>query len=424
MFLNRLSTTRKYSVLVLSVVGLATGCANAPQNNAEEQIQSTGSGDGCLPDRKWLRPADGKILLTPDVVATATQQKVVLLGELHDSSSHHLWQATMVAALAARGREVIIGLEMLPASAQPVLDQWIAGELSESEFLKRSGWSEYWRFDPELYMPILRVARLYRMPVYGLNVDRALVDLVKSKGWENLSNSEREGLHDPAPALESYQRMLAESFVLHAQHNKHEDSDTAEKEMSDEQFAQIQKNQAFLRFVQGQLLWDGAMAQRINDILASNPDAQVIGIMGSGHMMNAQGVPYQLRTSGTSELAVLLPWDKDLPCEWITADLADAIYGISNTPPEAPDLAKPRLGIHIENNASGVIIKKIEPGSIGEAAGLQASDVIVVIAGRSKPKVNDVIDAVGKVAPGNWLPIVIARDGAEKELVAKFPSQL
>lgn len=423
MFLNRLPTTCKYSFLVLLVVVFA-GCANAPQNNANAQIQLPNRGDGCLPDRTWLRPADGQILLTSGVVADAAKQKVVLLGELHDSSSHHLWQATMIAALAARGRDVIVGLEMLPASAQPVLDQWIAGELSESEFLKHSGWSEYWRFDPELYMPILRVARLYRIPVYGLNVDRALVNLVKTKGWENLSESEREGLQDPAPALESYQRMLAESFVLHAQHNKHENSDASANEMTDEQFSQLQQNQAFLRFVQGQLLWDAAMAQRINDILAKNSNAQVVGIMGSGHMMNAEGVPYQLRTSGTTELAVLLPWDKELPCEWITADLADAIYGISNTPAEAPDLTKPRLGIHIENHASGVIIKKIEPGGIGEAAGLQANDVIVVIAGRTKPQVNDVIDAVGKVAPGNWLPVVVARDGAEKELVAKFPSQL
>ncbi len=403
--------------LIVVLLGLG-GCANAP-----EQAHSGGDavavdGGSCLPERGWVVPASGEKLSSHQVFSRYGERDVVLLGEIHDSLAHHNWQTSVVASLASRGRNVVIGLEMLPRSAQPALDEWVAGGLSESDFLAKAGWRDYWRFDHELYMPILRLARLYRIPVYALNVERGLMQKIRERGWEGLTAEDREGLQDPASAPEDYRRMLAESFVMHDRSGGHGD---AVPELTDERFAALRQDTKFQRFVQGQLVWDAAMAQRIAALRHISPDAQIIGIMGSGHMMDGHGVPYQLRTLGVDSVAVLVPWDDDLPCEMMTAQVADVVFAIHSAPPEAPSMAKPRLGIHIEDDESGVRVTKIEPGSIAESAGFNVDDVIVSIAARGRPKVADIVGTVQSMAPGTWLPVVVLRADHEVELLAKFP---
>ena len=46
-------------------------------------------------------------------------------------------------------------MEMFPRRLQPVLDRWVAGGLSEAEFLKQAEWDRVWHYDPQLYLPIL-----------------------------------------------------------------------------------------------------------------------------------------------------------------------------------------------------------------------------------------------------------------------------
>ena len=41
----------------------------------------------------------------------------------------------------------MIGFEAFPRRVQPVLERWVAGQLSESEFLAQSDWRNVWRFD-------------------------------------------------------------------------------------------------------------------------------------------------------------------------------------------------------------------------------------------------------------------------------------
>ncbi|MEK9867845.1 MAG: ChaN family lipoprotein, partial [Betaproteobacteria bacterium] len=60
---------------------------------------------------------------TKNILEKAKVADFVLLGEQHDQASHHRWQAQMIASLIALRDDVVIGLEMLPRSAQNVLDQ-------------------------------------------------------------------------------------------------------------------------------------------------------------------------------------------------------------------------------------------------------------------------------------------------------------
>jgi uncharacterized iron-regulated protein len=85
--------------------------------------------------------------------------------------------------------------------------------------------------------------------------------------------------------------------------------------------------QKFYLFIQGQLLWDRAMAEGVASVLTKNEAPLVIGIMGSWHLINRHGVPHQLSSLGIDDAAVLVPWDVHFECSEITSAFADAIYG-------------------------------------------------------------------------------------------------
>src|SRR5690606_12433836 len=84
------------------------------------------------------------------------------------------------------GRPLAIGLEMLPASAQAALDDWVDGRLSDDEFLERSRWYEHWGYDWRYYRDLFAFARDHRIPMHGINIPRAIVTAVRRGGLDAL----------------------------------------------------------------------------------------------------------------------------------------------------------------------------------------------------------------------------------------------
>jgi len=106
----------------------------------------------CVPRGVWsaLGPSGLQPLPIKTLISDLALRSVVLLGERHDSAEHHRWQLQVITALHAARTDMVIGLEMFPRAAQPALDRWIAGAVSEAEFLRESGWREVWQMDPQL----------------------------------------------------------------------------------------------------------------------------------------------------------------------------------------------------------------------------------------------------------------------------------
>jgi len=94
-----------------------------------------------------------------------------------------------------------------------VLDQWVKGDLKEKSFLKAVNWRKVWGFDPGLYMRLFNSARMHRIPMVALKVDRQLVSCVGAEGWDAVLEKDREGLSDSATESAAYQRELARVYV-------------------------------------------------------------------------------------------------------------------------------------------------------------------------------------------------------------------
>jgi len=402
--------TRRTAALLLVLIAGAVAAAAVPGSGDTPRASQSASEPTCVPVARWVIPGAnaGQPTTLEALLERATQAGVVLLGESHDSHEHHRWQLQVITALHARHPDLVIALEMFPRRVQPALDRWVAGEIDEAEFLRASEWRQVWRFDPALYLPIFHFARMNRIPMVAVNVERSLVQAVSEKGYAAVPASEREGVSEPAPAIEAYENMLLESWRDHLPPDKQQDA------------ALARQDEEFRRFVESQLVWDRAMAQGIADAADQKPGVVVVGLMGSGHVIHGWGVSHQLQQMGRKAPLALLPWDRDGDCATLVPGFADAVFGVAE-PPRYAHVARPRLGITLEPADDGVRIGAVTAGSIAERTGLRKGDVIIEIAGVRPEQAIEVAAAVMRQAPGTWLPLKIRRGSRTLEFVAKFP---
>ncbi len=210
----------------------------------------------CLAPASWTIFGARKPQLanSQQVLAELARRDVVLLGEQHDDADHHRWpdhhrwQLQVLAGLHAQRPEMVIGFEMFPRRVQPVLDRWVAGELTIKDFLAQSEWDKVWSVPAEIYLPLFHFARLNRIPMLALNVDQELTRAIAEKGWDAVPAAEREGVGRPAPASTAYQQFLFEIYRQHAA-------------MRGKPAKAGSRDPAFANFVDSQLAWDRAMAE-------------------------------------------------------------------------------------------------------------------------------------------------------------------
>lgn len=390
-------------IAALSLLTLA-GCTA----HADTQPATTPAPQACVNPGTWFDPQVRQTLTTPQALARLKDARVVLLGETHVIADHHRWHLQTVAQLYAQRPDMILGFEAFPRRVQPVLDQWVAGELSEDEFLKQSEWETVWRYDPQLYLPLFHFARINHIPMVALNVDRALIGKVSQVGWKAVPETDRLGISDPAPASAAYVKMLSDVYGQH--------SNGAPKApgLDDPRFA---------NFVDVQVTWDRAMAEASATALQGN-NAQLVAVVGRGHMDYGFGIPHQLADLGVTDVKVLVPWDKLRPCEELTQATppADLVYGLATTKDYLPrEKDGPKLGVLIESADGGVLIKEVMKDSLAHSTGLKAGDLIVRAAGQRVAKSGDLITIIKAMTPGTWLPLNIQRKGIDLEIIARFP---
>jgi len=380
------------AMLTLAFHGVAAAPSQAQQSTTP-----------CGQVGQWLNPDNGvtRPVASATLLERLVKQQVVLLGETHDRADDHRWQLDVLTALHRQRPDITIGFEMFPRRVQAVLDRWVAGELSEAEFLQQAEWNTVWGYDAGLYLPLFRFARQHRLPMLALNVDRSLIQQVGRDGWNAVPQERRQGVGNPEPPREKYRLSLKEVFDSHAD---------------------LQKDGGrFDYFVEAQSVWDRAMAEGIAKHLGSHPQRLMVGILGAGHIQHGYGVPHQLNALGVDRVSTLLTWPNDRGCATLTAGLADAVFVIPPQP--QPVIPRPRLGVRLNKADDGVLIEDVRAGSLAESTGLKAGDVVVQAAGRKPGGVEEMIRVVQNQPAGTRLPLQIRRGADLIEIVVRFPAE-
>lgn len=313
---------------------------------------------------------------------------VLLLGELHDDPADHAWQLQTLQALSAARRPLSLGLEMVPAPRQAVLDRWNRGQLDMASLLLQVGWQEVWGHDPRFYLPLLAWSRQREVPLLALNAEPSLVRRVHRQGLAAIPRQQRGGIGQPAPASGGYRQRLEQSWRGHS---------GSSGPLNPAQAATLE------RFLDSQLLRDRAMAEQITAARMRDPQRLVVALIGRGHLENGDGVPAQLRALGITRVLALTRIEEPAACR------------------PAPSGA--RLGAYLESDSHGVWVRQLAPGSAAARVDLRPGDRILAVNGVAVEHAGQVIRAVRLHPDGAPLQLTIERSGRRLNLELTLPSR-
>jgi uncharacterized iron-regulated protein len=313
------------------------------------------------------------------IIPELSGKRVVFVGETHDRFDHHLTQLEIIRRLHALQPRLAIGMEAFQQPFQHVLDDYVAGNLSEREMLRASEYYTRWRFDYRLYAPILRYAREQRLPVVALNLPVELTSKVGREGLDALTAAERAQLPAVIDRTDiDYERRLREVF------NQHPDN-----------------GRSFDNFVDVQLLWDEGMAEQAAEYLASHPDYRMVILAGSGHLAWGSGIPRRLtRRLQAGSAIVLNGWEGDLQ-----PGLADFI--LLTQPRTLPPAGK--FGALLGTQDGVPAVEACMPDSPCERAGLQQGDRLLAIDGERIADLTDLRLAMWDKLPGDTVILQVSR---------------
>lgn len=343
---------------------------------ADERLTQLPLGDPARRDREVALVLDaitdtasGQLLSPAGLAARLDGVRVLLAGEEHTDLDAHRVQARIIEELHERGRRVLIGLEMFPASQQAVLDQWRDGLLTEAGFLRLAGWYEHWGYPWELYRPIFLFARDHALTLQAVNIPREIVSAVRQKGFDALDAGQRALLPPKiATGGEEHRALFLASF---------EHDDTVHAQIPAEQLEGMLRAQA---------TWDAALGWNAANAVESSgdPAAIIVVLVGTGHVSYGLGAERQLRAGGyRGRIASLIP----VPLEnargehddKVRASYADFVWGI----PAQRFPEHPLLGISLAGSpgAQPTRIIQVAEGSPAARAGLAVGDVLLEIDG-------------------------------------------
>lgn len=211
--------------------------------------------------------ATAQTITFEQLIDRLAQVRVVYVGEQHPNSHHHEVQRRILESLTLRKEDLLVGMEMFDRTYQNKLDRWSRGELEWSAFLKQVHWYANWKFDADLYKPILMMVQTQKLPLVGLNLPFHIAPKIAQGGIDSLSEADRAHLPTFLDTDNAAHRAyLEEVFKLHRFAGQND----------------------FETFYQAQCAWEETMAQSIADHLGN---ASMVVLAGNGHIVRHFGIP-------------------------------------------------------------------------------------------------------------------------------------
>ncbi|MBW2266690.1 MAG: ChaN family lipoprotein, partial [Deltaproteobacteria bacterium] len=331
------------------------------------------------PAPRVLKP---DMLITVDsIIPYLTASRIIYIGERHDRFAHHINQLQIIKKMHNAGYKLAVGMEMFQKPFQQVVNDYLAGRIDEREFLQKTEYFSRWRYDYNLYKPIIDYIKQQNLPLVALNIQGDISRKVAREGIYSLSEKEKKQLPGSIDlSNERYRRNLNEVFPLHKK----------QEELKDFSF-----------FLQAQILWDEAMAEFAQQFLTGNPESKLVILAGNGHIIHKYGIPERLYRRNHEPFTVVVQDEE------IEDGIAD--YVLMTTKLEGEK--SPRLGVMVEEKDHGLEVVGVSHNGPAKKAGLQENDVIQMFAGQSIKSLADLKLVLFYSKIGSSLNIQVKRAG-------------
>ena len=352
----------------------------------------------------------GLMLSIDGMIEMLSGARLVSVGETHDNLNDQRVEVTVVRELHRRfPGKVAVGMEMFREPQQAVLDRWVAGELTELEFLKASKWHETWGFDFGAYRDLLLFAKENRIDVIALNPPKELQEAVRRTGLDNVPEDLRRILPEIGETDPWQRAVLRGVFGGHAGHGGDASFD------------------AFLRV---QLLWEETMAQKVVDYLKSprGEGKRMVTITGGWHVKYGFGLPKKVVRRLPMAYAILLPEEISTPEQqegrMMRVDLPEVpllpAHFLWYVPFNSIEEKRVRMGVRMEEKEGRLLVEAVAPGSPASIAGIAKGDELLALDGQPLKEAVDVLFLVGEKREGDTAQVTVRRAGEEKTIPLTF----
>lgn len=316
-------------------------------------------------------------------------KRAVFVAEKHDRYDHHLNQLAILRAMYTQNPQLAIGVEWFQQPFQPVVDDYLAGKITETDLLRQTEYYQRWRYDYRMLRPVMEFAKANKLPVIALNASAEITSKISREGLKGLSEAESRQI--PAtihPPPEKYRAYLEGIFKDHmGGHGNLEN------------------------FIQVQRTWDETMAMNTVNYLKANPEHRMVVFAGSGHLGRG-AIPNDVARTLPAELLSTL---HSTEAENIAPDNFD--YFMLSAEQTLPPTGK--LGAWLDDKDNQVSILKLAENSAAADAGLENGDILLEVNAQPIATMADLLTLLSQQQPGDEVDVLVGRKG--KQLKYAFP---
>lgn len=259
-------------------------------------IGAAGTASAASGDMAIVKSSSGKAISVSQLAKEAAPYQVVFFGEFHDQDSLHKLELELLKKMyAIHGDKLTLSMEMFEVDNQGKLNDYLAGKLSEEDFLKTSRpWPNY----STDYRPLVEFAKAHKMPVIASNIPRFLASTMAKAG-----------------SVDGVEPQFKQYLPRHtyAPEGKYKDKFFGYMTGSSEMGMRIppaRLNQAFA----AQCIKDDKMAESIYYYLEENQDKVVLHINGCFHSDAHLGTAEKLEAL-SPQLKTVVITPKDMPAD-------------------------------------------------------------------------------------------------------------
>ena len=207
------------------------------------------------------------------MVHKLNQSDIIIFGEEHNDSIAHALQFQLLEDLYYSNEgKVAVSFEMWERDVQPIMNEYLAGYISEKNFKKESrAWGNY-----DDYKPLVEFAKAKQLTATCANTPARYTNMVTRGTLRALDKLPRQTKNQFLPDLPidtlagRYYEKFLEAMGGHISPNMH--------------------------IYQSQNLWDATMAYSITETMQQDPFQKVLHLNGRFHSDENLGVTYRLKS--------------------------------------------------------------------------------------------------------------------------------
>lgn len=230
-----------------------------------------------------LNSPQGQALSLQNLPSELLTADVILVGEWHTHPGVHRFQTDLLHTLSSQ-RSVALSMEQFTRDKQPVINQYLAGEIGEQPLISEgNAWPNY----ESDYRPLVELAKRQGLDVIAANAPKAIVRCIGRQGIGYLDKLDETERHYLAAEINTADSSYKDKFMASMHHGQ--------PEQTERQYA-------------AQITWDETMAESIVNYRKAHPQTQIVHVAGKFHTEGGLGTANSiLRRAPELKVVVITP---------------------------------------------------------------------------------------------------------------------